>query len=329
MTYRMTRRDATMLIGGSLAAFAVPSAFAEDTFPSKVITLIVPNGPGGPSDIVGRVTAEALGKELNGSVVVENREGAAGAVGTQVVVESRPDGYTLLFSSNTAFSVLPAVRNNLPFDVSRDIAIVGTVARGPEVLVVRASLGVNSVQELIARAKAEPGTLKFASTGTGGVVHMAGEMFKHYAGIDIDAIPYGGGGAAVAAMLSGEIDMMINDLSPMLEQIQSGNLKALAVSNDTRIAALPDTPTFIEVGLPDVVTSSWFAIGAPSKTPPEALQTLSTGLRKVVTSDGFRTALTKFGLEPFDLSQEDAGKFIASELAKWKKLVAEADLKFE
>jgi tripartite-type tricarboxylate transporter receptor subunit TctC len=329
MTYRIDRRMLLAGLGGVLALGLSPIDLRAETYPAEPVTLIVPNGAGGPSDVVGRLLAEALGKELGGTVVVENRPGAGGIVGTEVVIQSKPDGYTLLFSSNTAFSVLPAVRKDMPFDIARDIAVVGTVARGPQALVVRSSLGVNTVEELIARAKAEPGSLKFASTGPGTIVHMAGEMFKYFAGIDIIAIPYNGGGEAVAAMLGGEIDMMVNDLSPVLQHIEEGTLKAIALSNDKRIDAIPDTPTFIEAGLPDVVTSSWFAVGAPSQTPPETIRTIATALKTVVASDSFKERLTKFGLEPFDLSQEDATKFIASELAKWQTLVAKANIKLE
>jgi tripartite-type tricarboxylate transporter receptor subunit TctC len=329
MIYAIDRRTLLAGLGGTLAASLSPTALLAQSFPAQPVVLVVPNSPGGPSDIVGRLSAEALGKALNGTVVVENKPGAGGAVGTEVVVQSKPDGYTLLSSSNAAYSIVPILRKDLSFDVTRDLAIVGTTARGPHALVVRSSLGVNSIEELIARAKAEPGSLKFASAGPGSVIHMAGEMFKYSAGVDITAIPYGGGGEAVAAMLSGEIDMMINDLSPVGQYIEAGTLKPLAVSNDKRIAALPDTPTFVEVGLPDVVTSSWFAIGAPAKTPPETLETLSAGLKTVVASDAFKESLVKLGLEPFPLSQQEAATFIASELEKWKTLVAKASIKLE
>jgi tripartite-type tricarboxylate transporter receptor subunit TctC len=330
MTMNIDRRTLLAGLGGTLAASLSPTTlFAQAGFPAQPVTLIVPNGAGGPSDVTGRIFAEALGRELKGTVVVENKPGAGGLVGAEFVSEAKPDGYTLLYSSNSSFSVLPAVRKDMPFDVSKDLVVVGTVARGPQALVVRTSLGVNTVDELIAKAKAEPGTLKFASTGPGTIVHMAGEMFKYFAGIDIIAIPYEGGGQAVAAMLSGEIDMMVNDLSPVMQHIEAGTIKALAVSNDKRIDVIPDTPTFIEVGLPDVVTSSWFAVAAPSKTPPETLATLSKALKAVVASDGFKESLKKFGLEPFDLSQEEATKFIASELDKWKTLVAKANIKLD
>jgi tripartite-type tricarboxylate transporter receptor subunit TctC len=329
MTITVDRRTMLAGLGGTLVAGLSPAALFAQAFPAQPVTIIVPNGAGGPSDVVGRLFAEAFGNQLKGTAVVQNKPGAGGLVGTEVVIDSKPDGYTLLFSSNTAFSVLPAVRKEMPFDISKEIAVVGTVARGPQALVVRASLGVDTIEELIARAKAEPGALKFASTGPGTVVHMAGEMFKYFAGIDVIAIPYDGGGQAVAALLSGEIDMMVNDLSPVMQHIEAGTIKAIALSNDKRIDAIPDTPTFIEVGLPDVVTSSWFAVGAPSKTPPETLATLSAALKAVVGSDGFRQSLNKFGLAPFDLSQEEATKFIASELDKWKALVTKANIKLD
>ena len=330
MTFEVNRRSFSILLGGGLVAGCLSSvALAADSYPSQAISLVVPNSPGGPSDVVGRLVAEGLSNELKGSVVVENRPGGGGVVGTTVVIESPPNGYTLLFSSNAAFSVVPALRNDLPFDVSKDMVVVGTVAWGPEALFVRSSLGVNTVDELIQRAKAEPGDLKFATAGPGSVIHMAGEMFKHEAGIDITAIPYGGGGQAVAAMLGGEVDMMVNDLSAVVQYLEDGSIKALAVSSEKRLPEIPDTPTFAEVGLPTVDVSSWFAIGAPAATPPEVLETFRAALKKVVGSDRFKERLTQFGLEPFDLPEEEATKFIAGELAKWKKLVADADIKLE
>lgn len=330
MPHTINRRTVLAGLAGVLS-YGLPAATARaQDFPTQPVRLIVPAGAGGPADIVARLFAKAFGGELNGSVVVDNRPGAGGMVGSEAVLQSKPDGYTLFFSANTAFSVLPAVRTDLPYDIARDITIISTVAHGPQALVVRSSIGVNSIQELIARAKAEPGTMTIASTGPGNIIHMAAEMFKYYAGIDITIIPYSmGGGEAVKAMLAGEVDMMVNDLSAVLEQIRDGAIKALAISNDKRVDTIPDTPTFAEVGLPDVVTSSWFALGAPAKTPAPVIEKLNRAAEAVVPSAGFRDEMVKLGLEPFALSQEEAVKFIAAELAKWTALVAKANIKLE
>jgi len=330
MPYTLDRRAVLAgLAGAAIIGWPTASVHAQD-FPTQPVSLIVAAGAGGPADLVARLFAKSLSDELQGNVVVENRPGGSGIVASQVVIESKPDGYTLFFSANTAFSVLPAIRTDLPYDIARDITIVSTVAQGPQALLVRSSLGVNSIQELIERAKAAPDTMTIASTGPGNIIHMAAEMFKYYAGIDITIIPYSNGGAeAVKAMLGGEVDMMVNDLSATLPYIKSGELKALAISNDKRLDSLPDTPTFAEVGLPEVVTSSWFATGAPAKTPAPVIETLNRAAEKAVNSAEFKDGLAKIGLEPFALSQDEASKFIAAELSKWTTLVAKANIKLE
>ena len=330
MPYEIDRRAVLAGLAGTFAIGSpLASVYAQD-FPTQPIKLIVPAGAGGPADIVSRLFAKSFGSELKGNVVVDNRPGAGGIVGSEAVIQSKPDGYTLFLSANTAFSVLPAIRTNLPYNIARDITIISTVAQGPQALVVRSSLGIDSIQDLIARAKKEPGTMTIASTGPGNIIHMAAEMFKYYAAIDITIIPYSNGGAeAVKAMLAGEVDMMVNDLSAVLQHIRSGAIKALAISNDKRLDSLPDTPTFAEVGLPEVVTSSWFALGAPAKTPAPVVEALNRAAETVVTSADFKNELAKLGLEAFALSQAEAVKFIAAELSKWTALVAKANIKLE
>ena len=244
-------------------------------------------------------------------------------------MRATPDGHTLLFSSNTAFSVTPAAKKNLSFDVKRDIAVISPVARGPQALVVRTSLGVNSLQELLARAKREPGKLTIAHSGVGSIIHFAAELFRYHAGIDVVQVPYRGGGPSVLGLLAGDVDMMINDLSPVLEHIKAGKLKALAVASEERAPAIPDTPTFPEAGLPRVITSSWFCLGAPAATPPEVIKTLSASISRVLHLPVYRTRLAELGLEPFELSPADATAFIARELDKWVNLVAAAKIEVE
>jgi tripartite-type tricarboxylate transporter receptor subunit TctC len=322
------RRQFTLLLG-SLAGSTWPLSATAQAYPSRPVRLIVPFAPGGPADIVGRIVSQHLGELYGQSFVVENRSGGGGIIGAEAVVRAAPDGYTLLCSSNTAFSVTPAIQRNLPIDVTRDLTVVAMVARGPQALVVRSSLGVGNLAELIAKAKREPGTLKFASSGVGAIVHMAGELFKHRAGIEIEHVPYRGGGPAVTAMLSGEVDMIVNDLSPVLEHIRAGKLKALAVASDTRVPTIPDVPTFAEAGLAGVISSSWFAIGAPSRTPADVVASLNQQIGRVVQNPAYRARLADVGLEPYALSAAEANAFIASELAKWKDLIAQAGIRIE
>jgi len=195
--------------------------------------------------------------------------------------------------------------------------------------VVRSTLGVGSLQELLARAKREPGKLTIAHSGVGSIIHFAAELFKYYAHIDVVQVPYRGGGPSVLGLLAGDVDMMINDLSPVLEQIKAGKLLALAVASEQRSPQIPDTPTFPEAGLPQVISSSWFCLGAPAATPPEAIKTLSTAMGRVLHLPAYRAKLAELGLEPFELSPAEATAFIARELDKWTNLVAAANIQAE
>ncbi len=322
---KVTRRDTLAM----LAATAATPALGQAAYPSRPVRVVVPFAAGGPADIVGRIVSQHLSEMLGQQFYVDNRAGAAGVVGAETVVRATPDGHTLLFSSNTAFSVTPAAKKNLSFDVKRDIAVISPVARGPQALVVRTSLGVNSLQELLARAKREPGKLTIAHSGVGSIIHFAAELFRYHAGIDVVQVPYRGGGPSVLGLLAGDVDMMINDLSPVLEHIKAGKLKALAVASEERAPAIPDTPTFPEAGLPRVITSSWFCLGAPAATPPEVIKTLSASISRVLHLPVYRTRLAELGLEPFELSPADATAFIARELDKWVNLVAAAKIEVE
>jgi tripartite-type tricarboxylate transporter receptor subunit TctC len=317
---RISRRDALAMI----AAMAAYPALGQAAYPSRPVRVIVPFAAGGPADITGRIVCQYLTELLGQSFYIDNRAGAGGVVGAEAVVRSAPDGHTLLYSSNTAFSVTPAIKKNLSFDVKRDIAVISPVARGPQALVVRASLGVSSLQELL-----EPGKLTIAHSGVGSIIHFVAELFKYHARIDILQVPYRGGGPSVAGLLAGDVDMMINDLSPVLEHIKAGKLKALAVASEQRALQIPDTPTFPEAGLPQVISSSWFCVGAPAATPPEVIRTLSAAVSRVLLLPAYRTRLAELGLEPFELSPAEATAFIARELDKWVNLVAVANIQAE
>src|SRR5262245_41043907 len=324
---RISRRDALKLLAAQVPVPILPlPAFAQGAYPARPVRMIVPFAAGGPADIVARIVAQYLTELLGQSFFVDNRTGAGGVVGAEAVVRAEPDGHTLLFSSNTAYSVTPAIKKNLPFDVKRDIAVASPAARGPQALVVRATLGVNSAQELLARARREPGKLTIAHSGTGSIIHFVAELFKYHAGIDIVQVPYRGGGPSVLGLLAGDVDMMINDLSPVLEHIKSGKLLALAVASEQRAPAIPDTPTFPAARLLQVITSSWFCVGAPSGTPTEIIKLLSTSIGHMLNLPAYRTRLAELGLEPFELSPADAAAFIARELDKWVNLVTVAKI---
>ena len=323
---RINRRDLLKLM--ALAAPVSGRVFAQ-SFPSRPVRMVVPFAAGGPADITGRIVAQHLSELLGQQFYIDNRAGAGGVVGAETVVRAAPDGHTLLFSSNTAFSVTPAIKKNLSFDMKKDIAVISPAARGPQALVVRSTLGVSSLQELLARARREPGKLTIAHSGVGSIIHFVAELFKYHAQIDVVQVPYRGGGPSVLGLLAGDVDMMINDLSPVLEHIKAGKLLALAVASEQRAPQIPDTPTFPEAGLPQVISSSWFCLGAPAGTPPEAMKTLSMAMGRVLHLPAYRAKLAEFGLEPFELSPAEATAFIARELDKWANLVAAANIQAE
>ena len=323
---RINRRDLLKLM--ALAAPVSGRVFAQ-SFPSRPVRMVVPFAAGGPADITGRIVAQHLSELLGQQFYLDTRAGAGGVVGAETVVRAAPDGHTLLFSSNTAFSVTPAIKKNLSFDMKKDIAVISPAARGPQALVVRSTLGVSSLQELLARARREPGKLTIAHSGVGSIIHFVAELFKYHAQIDVVQVPYRGGGPSVLGLLAGDVDMMINDLSPVLEHIKAGKLLALAVASEQRAPQIPDTPTFPEAGLPQVISSSWFCLGAPAGTPPEAIKTLSMAMGRVLHLPAYRAKLAEFGLEPFELSPAEATAFIARELDKWANLVAAANIQAE
>jgi tripartite-type tricarboxylate transporter receptor subunit TctC len=318
-----TRRSVLALIG-SLAPVA---AFAA--YPDRPIKLVVALAPGGPADTAARVFAPYFSEYLGQSVVIENRTGASSVVGTESVVRAPPDGYTLLFGSSSSFAVNPAVMKNLRFDVQKDLKLVGLVSYTPHVLVMRASLPAGTLAELIALAKAQPGKLSYASSGVGGAIHLASELFKREAGVDIVHVPYRGGGPAVMGLLTGDVDIFINDASTTGENIQAGKLKALAVAWPKRSPLLPQVPTFAELGFPSVVSSSWFGLAAPADTPADVIGRLAAAMSSVFASVGYQARLEKLGLEQFNFNPEQSAAFIKAEFDKWAQVARSAGIQIE
>lgn len=298
-------------------------------FPNRPVRLVVPFAPGGFTDVVARITAQRLFEAWGTPVVVDNRPGAAGTIGPAIAVQANPDGYTLLFGSNSTFSVNPAVYRKLPYDVSRDLQLVGLTAFSPHALIVRAGIEAKTVPELLALARKQPGKLTFASSGTGAVVHMAGELFKHRTGIDIVHVPFKGGGPAATAMLSGEVDLMVNDAGPVVPHIKSGRLRALAVANDKRTSLLPGVPTLAEVGVQGVESSSWAGVAVGTKTPRAIVQRINSVLTRAVNSPDYKDRLAALGMEPMLMSQAEASAFITQELAKWTMVAKIARVQLE
>jgi len=312
-----------------LAATLLPVVALAAPYPDRPIKLVVPLAAGGPADSAARLFAPPFATALGQSVYVENRTGASSLVGTESVVRAAPDGTTLLFGSSSSFAVNPAVMTKLRFDVQKDLKLIGLVSYTPHVLVVRATLPVNSLADLVQLAKAQPGKLTYASSGAGGAIHLASELLKREAGIDLVHVPYRGGGPAVLGLLSGDVDVFINDLSTTIENIRGGRLRALAMAWPTRSPLLPETPTFGELGLPAVISSSWAGLAAPVNTPPDIVARLGEAMRETFASSEYQAGLKKLGNEQFTLSPAEAAAFIKTEMDKWSAVAKSAGIQVD
>jgi len=313
----------------ALTASLVPAVAFGAAYPDRPVKLVVALAAGGPADTAARVFAPYLSDALGQSVFIENRTGASSVIGTEAVVRAAPDGYTLLFGSSSSFAVNPAVMKSLRFDVQKDLKLVSLVSYTPHVLVVRGSLAVTSLADLVALAKRQPGKLTYASSGAGGAIHLAGELFKREAGVDLVHVPYRGGGPAMIGLLAGDVDVFISDLSTTIENIRGGRIKALAMAWPSRSPFLPETPTFAELGYPAVVSSSWFGLAAPANTPAEIIERLALAAKRANASPEYLTGLKKLGNEPFALTSEQSAAFIKTEIDKWAAVARSANIQIE
>ena len=309
-----------------IAAF-FPMMAAAQTYPSKPVRLIVPFPPGGSNDVVGRMIAAQLSTRLDKPVIVENQGGAGGLIGTEMAARSQPDGYTLLLIS-VAYAFIPAIYK-LPYDPATAFTPVAILGAGPVVIAVTSKLPVNSVKELIALAKEKPGELNYATAGVGSFQHLASELFKLQAGVDIVHIPFKGGGPAMMDVIAGNTQIAIGSLVQMLPQIKAGKLKALGVGSAKRIAALPDLPTISEAGVPGYEVTNWWGIVVPAGTPRSVIDRLHHDLTAVVASTETKKRFENEGAEPLSMSPEEFGRFIAAETVKWARVVKDAGIRAE
>lgn len=307
---------------------SVSSVLSAQPYPTKPVRLVVPYSPAGVADLIGRVTAEKLGQRLGQNVVVFNREGGGSVVGTELVARSTPDGYTLLLAS-TALTMNAAVSRKPPFDVQRDFAPVGLVFEGPGVLVVHPSVQANSVQELIAYARANPGKLRYGSSGVGGVINLATELFKHQAKVDITHVPYKGVAPAVVDLIGGQIEMVVAGISIAVPMVKSGKLKALGITSRKRSPVLPDVRPIAEQGLPEYESSTWYGIFAPVATPQAILARLNTDLVQIANSTDVRERFASQGGEARASTREEFAALIATDLRRWQTVVKAAGLRAE
>jgi len=308
------------------AALILSSPALAQTYPDKPIKFIVPYPPGGGTDVIARIVQERLGAALGQQVLIENKGGAGGSVGTEVVAHAAPDGYTVLFTLSS-HTINPAIFPKLSFDTVKDFEPIGTVASLPQILVANPQFPVKSVAELVALAKAKPDSLSFASVGNGSPGHLAGELMKIRTGIQMTHIPYRGGGPAVTDVMGGQVPLLWVSIPAAAQFVKTGKLKALAVSTLKRSAAFPDVPTMVEAGVADFEVDSWYAMFVPSKTPKAVIDKLNRALNTVIAEPAIREKLLAQGSEGVGGTPEALGKTVAAELPKWAKLAKEANIK--
>jgi tripartite-type tricarboxylate transporter receptor subunit TctC len=302
-------------------------AGAQD-YPNRPIKMIVPYPPGGGTDVIARILQEPLAAQLGQPIVIENKGGAAGNVGTDVAAKAPPDGYTILFTLSS-HTINPKLYDKLPFDVERDFVPITLATLVPQILVAHPSVSANNVQELIALAKANPGKLNYASVGTGSPGHIAGELFKLRTGVDIVHVPYKGGGPAVTDTIGGQVQLLFVTMPAAWQHVKSGRLKALAVTSARRTVTAPDVPTIAESGVPDYVVDSWYGALAPAKTPPAAIAKLNAAFTKVLDNPQVKEKLLAQGAEAAPGTPAEFDRRIKDELAKWELVIKSAGIKPE
>jgi tripartite-type tricarboxylate transporter receptor subunit TctC len=305
----------------------LPCAAMAQAYPNHTIKLILPFPAGGPTDIVARVVAQRMGEILGQTVVVDNRGGAGGVVGTDAVAKATPDGYTIGISTAGAISISSSVQDNVPYDPTKDLTAITLVATVPELLVVPPSLGVNSFAELSAMMRAKPGKLNFASTGPGSMPHLAGELLKINGKFDIVHVPYKGAAPAVTDLLGGQVQMMFADIPVLLPHVKAGKLKALAVSSTKRAPALPDVKTLRELGLDNVDAENWYGMIGPAHLPKDILTKLNSAAVEALKSPEVEKKLAVLGANLVGDTPEHFAAYIKSEKEKWAKVVEVSGLK--
>jgi len=314
---------AIVLVGiGSATTFVA----AAENFPTRPVTIIVASTPGGGTDIVSRIAAEQLSKQLGQPFVVENIPGAGSLTGTVVAAKAAPDGYTLQTGLNASMAVNPSLFANLPYDPINDFEPVGMLAEFPFVVVVSKNFPAHSIKELIALAKSRPGEINYASAGNGTGQHLSMELFKLMTGINLTHVPYRGAAPAYTDVISGQVPVFIDNLASGLGQVKGGNVRALAVTGKERSSLLPDVPTVEEAGVPGYVYYTWFGLWAPKKTPQPIIDKLHAEIKKAIADPTVRARIVAAAGEPMDMPLADINPFLKAEIAKWADVVKRAGI---
>ena len=327
MTISLRRRLATTVVLAALATAHPLAALAQSAaYPDKPVKFVVPYPPGGGTDVIARIVQERFSALLGQQVLIENKGGAGGSVGSEIVARAAPDGYTVLFTLSS-HTINPAIFPKLSFDTVKDFEPVGTVASLPQILVAHPQLPANTVAELVALAKAKPGSLSYASVGNGSPGHLAGELLKLRTGSQMTHIPYRGGAPAVTDVMGGQVPLLWVSIPAAAQFVKAGKLKALGVSTLRRSAAFPDVPTLQEAGIADFEVDSWYAMFVPAKTPKPVIERLNRVLNSIVAEPAIREKLLAQGAEGVGGSADALGKIVAAELPKWAKLAKDANIK--
>jgi tripartite-type tricarboxylate transporter receptor subunit TctC len=318
----------SLVAGAWLAAFVIgltaPAARADD-YPSRPVTIIIPFTAGGPADTAARTIAEALGRHLGQPLIAENRPAASGISGTEAVALGEPDGYTILLGGIAALVLIPPVEH-VRYDVAKDFAPLGLIWRSPQVLAVRSDLDVNTVADFVAYAKANPGKVTIGSAGTGTVTHLAGELLKRESGIDLLHVPYHSTANSLTDLMGGHIDAIFGDVAILQPQVNSGAIRALAITSPERSPLLPNLVTMKEAGFPGVRTEVWYGLLAPARTPAPILDKLKAAVAAAQTDPAFAESLAKFGIRPTEPGAEVFAKFIGEETARWTPIVTSVNM---
>jgi len=312
-----------------VAAFAACFGAAAQTYPVKPVRMVVPFPPSGGTDVLARAFYHRFGEALGQQVVIDNRSGANGNVGTELVARAAPDGYTLLLNGGGTLAVNPSLYSRLPYDSVRDFAPISLVALQPSVLVVHPSVPAKSVKELVALAKSRPGQLNFASSGSGSLAHLSAEIFKSMAGVDMVHVPYKGAGPSLVDLIAGQVHLIFASSPSVMPHVRNGKLRALGVTTAKRAAATPDVPTIAEAGVPGFVVTGWYGLLAPAGTPAPIVSRLHADLVKVLGTAEVQEKLGSYGLEVATSTPAQFGEFLKAEIAKYSKVVRDAGVKVD
>jgi tripartite-type tricarboxylate transporter receptor subunit TctC len=329
MSFRPAREALSLF---ALAIWALISALPTDrafaAYPEKTIRIVVPFAPGGGTDVTARTLAQEMAKDLGGSIIIENKPGAGTIIGTQAVAGSEPDGYTLLMGT-FANAVNPSLDAKLPYDPHRDFAAVALIARSFNIVVVNPASAIKSIADLIAAAKSDPHKLSYGTYGTGTSAHLAGELFKTMAEVNLTTVPYKGAAPAITDLLGGQIQVMFTTVASAASLIAAGQLRALAVTSAQRSPAFPELPTVAEAGVPGYAAESWYGLYAPAKTPAQIIDRLNKSAARAVQSDAFKKLGVNEGLVMVTSEPAALDRYVRGEEERWRKVIDDANIRME